>query len=599
MPQIGDLAPWLVLLTLLAVMVAFVSERMRIEVIALTAATFLLATGVIGVDDFLAGLADPAPFTVLCMFVLSAALERTGTIEQLGERVTRMAHLPRAAALAVLMIGVVVISAFVNNTPVVVALTPVVIAFARSRNEAPSLYLLPLSFAAVMGGTCTLIGTSTNLVVDGAARRLGLEPFSIFEITWVGVPISLVGVLFMALVGRRLLPARESLHDLLPDPKKRQFLAEVLVPLGSPLVGKTLDETALAKKLGARVIEVLRDDVPLGARAGSVPLEPGDRILLRTQASDLLELREKGDVVLGSDGAHALEPIAAHQTVLMEGIVGPNSRWVGRKVSSLNLQRRFGVTIVAIHRQNENLRGNFDETRLQFGDTLLLEGPPEAFRQLFDDQFLIGLTAPTIRPYRRDRQWIALATIAAVVVGASLEIAPITALALIGVTVVILTGCLEPEDAYQAVSWPVMVMIYGMLALGHAMEETGAARILVEGLVDLFAKLGPWGVLGIVYFATVAITEVLSNNAAGILMTPIAVAIAQQLGVDPRPFVVAVMVAASNAYATPIGYQTNTFVYAAGNYRFRDFVVVGLPLNVLIGLTAVLVIPLVWSFTGP
>lgn len=596
MPAIDALAPWIVLLTVAATIVALVTERLRVEVVALAAATFLLVTGVLDVRDILAGFANPAPFTVICMFVLSAALERTGVIEDLGDRVARLARLSPAAALAVLMGGVAALSAFVNNTPVVVVLTPLVISFAHGLGQPASRFLIPLSYAAVMGGSATLIGTSTNLVVDGVARRLGLDAFSIFEITWVGVPITLVGILYMTVVGRRLLPSRDTLYELLPDPNRRQFLAEVLVPLGSPLVGRTLEETGLAKKLDVRVIDVLREDRPLGARATSTPLEPGDRILLRTEASNLLELREQGDVVLGSDGAHALEPIAAHQTVLMEGIVGPNSRWVGRRLSSLNLQRRFGVTIVAIHRQNENLRGNFDDTRLQFGDTLLLEGPPEAFRQLFDDQFLIGLTAPTVRPFRRDRQWVALAAIAAVVVGATVGIAPIEALALVGVVTVILLGCIEPDDAYQSIAWSVVVLIYGMLALGHAMETSGAAAMLVRGLVDLVAGLGPWGVLACVYFLTVAITEIMSNNATAILMTPIAVTLAHELGLDPRPFVVAVMVAASNGYATPIGYQTNTFVYAAGNYRFRDFVVVGLPLDIVIGITAVLVIPLVWPF---
>lgn len=596
MPAIDALAPWIVLFTVAATIVAFITERLHVEVVALSAVAFLLVVGVLKIDDVLASLSNPAPFTVICMFVLSAALERTGVIDGLGEHVARIARLSPAVAVAVLMSGVAMLSAFINNTPIVVVLTPLVIAFAHSLGEPASRFLIPLSYAAVMGGSATLIGTSTNLVVDGVASRLGLEPFSIFEITWVGLPAACVGILYMATVGRRLLPARDTLYELLPDPNRRQFLAEVLVPLGSPLVGRTLEETGLAKKLGVRVIDVLREDRPLGSQATTTPLAPGDRILLRTQASNLLELRNQGDVVLGSDGAHALEPISAHQTVLMEGIVGPNSRWVGRKVSSLNLQRRFGVTICAIHRQNENLRGNFDDTRLQFGDTLLLEGPPEAFRQLFDDQFLIGLNAPTVRPFRRDRQWVALAAIAGVVLGSTLGIASIAALALIAVVVVILAGCLEPEDAYQSISWSVVVMIYGMLALGQAMETTGAAAMLVDALVDVVGNLGPWGVLACVYFTTVAVTEVMSNNATGILMTPIAVNIAHQLGVDPRPFVVAVMMAASNGYATPIGYQTNTFVYAAGNYRFRDFVVVGLPLDIVIGIAVVLVIPMVWSF---
>ncbi len=401
----------------------------------------------------------------------------------------------------------------------------------------------------------------------------------------------------MILFGRRLLPSRDTLSELLPDPNKRQFLAEVLVPLGSPLVGRTLEETGLAKKLGARVIDLVRGDLSLGPEAAmKTPLEPGDRLLLRTQASDLLELRAQGDLVFGASEAHALEPIAARRTILMEGIVGPNSRWVGRKVASLNLQRRFGVTIVAIHRQNENLRGNFDETRLRFGDTLLLEGPPEAFKQLFDDQFLIGLTAPTVRPFRRDRRWVALAAVSAVVLGASLDLLPIPALALLAATVVVLAECLEPEDVYQSVRWSILVLIYGMLAVGYAMEKTGAAGLVVDTVIAAGAELGPWGLLAALYLVTLGLTEIISHNATGILMTPIAIGVAGQLGVDARPFVVAVMVAASNGYATPIGYQTNTFVYAAGNYDFRDFLRVGMPLDLLFWALASLLIPFIWPF---
>ncbi len=592
-------SPWFVLILILAILVAFVSERTRVEFVALAAAALLVLVGILPIHEALGVLANPAPFTVLCMFVVSAALERTGLIEDAGRLFARAERLPTGVALALLMVSVALVSAVVNNTPVVVALTPLVIAYARTTQRPASLFLLPLSYAAIMGGTMTLIGTSTNLVVDGVARTLGLAPFGLFEIGLVGAPLALVGVLYMSLVGRHLLPHRETLAELLPDPSKRQFLAEVLVPVGSPLVGRTLEETGLAGELGGRVVDLIRGDRPLGAEAAlHTPLQPGDRILLRTRVADLMELRAKGDLVVGHRGdVHALEPIAARNTVLMEGIVGPNSRWVGRRVGTLGLGRRFGVTIVAIHRQNENIRGPFDEVRLRFGDTLLLEGPPEAFRQLFDDQFLIGLTAPTFRPYRRDRRWLALLAVAMVVVLGGLGLAPIPALALLAAALVVLGGCLEPEDVYQAIPWSILVLIYGMLAVGHAAMTTGALDMAARGLAAVAADLGPWGVLALLYLLTLVFTETISHNATAILLTPVAVAVARELGVDPRPFVVAVMVAASNGYATPVGYQTNTFVYAAGNYRFRDFLRVGLPLDLLFWAVAVALIPTIWPFT--
>ncbi len=593
----AEFAPYLVLVVLVGVIVAFVTERARVEFVALGAAAFLVLTGTLEIGEVLDAFANPAPFTVACMFVLSAALERTGMIEDLGNRMARIGNVSPVVTLIVMMAAVAGLSAFVNNTPVVVALTPLVIALAHNVGEPSSRFLIPLSYAAIMGGTSTLIGTSTNLVVDGVAQASGLMPFSLFEVTAIGLPLTILGILYMALVGRWLLPNRDTLSELLPDPGKRQFLAEVLVPLGSPLIGKTLKEIGLASKLEVRVIDLVRDNVSLGEAAETTPLAAGDRILLRTRAQDLMALRQAGDLVFGGEEAHALEPITARRTILMEGIVGPNSRWVGRKVSSLNLQRRFGVSIVAIHRQNENLRGNFDDTRLRFGDTLLLEGPPEAFKQLFDDQFLIGLTAPTVRPFRRDRRWIAIGAVLGVVVGATFGVLPIPALALLAATIVVLAGCLEPDDVFQSVRWSILILIYGMLAVGVAMQKTGAAALLVDFILGIAGDLGPHLMLALLYLVTVTLTEIISHNATGILMTPIVIGIAHKLGVDPRPFVVAVMVAASNGYATPIGYQTNTFVYAAGNYRFRDFIRVGVPLDLLFWVAASILIPLIWPFS--
>jgi di/tricarboxylate transporter len=587
----------IVLLVLVGVFAAFVHERIRPDVVALSACCLLMALGVLPVQDMLKAFSNSAPITVACMFVISTALDRTGVIDTLGRAVTSRAASNPLRSLLVVMGGAMILSAFINNTPVVVILTPVVIALANAQKAAPSRYLLPLSYATILGGTCTLIGTSTNIIVDGVARSSGLAPFGIFEITGMGLLYGVAGLTYLALVGRRLIPDRETFAAVMPDAAKRQFLAEVLVPHGSPLIGKTVDEAGFLRKLGVRVVDVIRNRVSLAGELETLRLVPGDRVVLRTHAADVLALRDKGDVLFEAQGAHAIEPIAAQNTVIMEGIVGPQSRFVGHRVADLNLRRLYGVYILAMHRHGENLGANFEQVRLSFGDTLLLEGPPEGLRQLFEQRALINLSEPTERPPRRDKAPIALGIALGVMVLAAGDILPIAALAMIAATLIIITGCLEADEAYQAIPWPLLMLIFGMLGIGHAMEVSGAARFVVDHLFALVRDLGPLVVLSMVYFVAMLLTEFISNNATAILITPIAIGIAEQLGVDPRPFVVAIMFAASASFATPIGYQTNTFVYNAGGYRFTDFVKVGAPLNVLLWMIATLLIPVLWPLT--
>jgi di/tricarboxylate transporter len=583
--------PYFVLVLLVVVFATMVTERFRVDVVSMCGVCLLLVTGVLSTKEVLAVFSNEAPITVAAMFVLSASLERTGVVERAGLLLSRYASGSPLMGMFTLTAGAATVSAFMNNTPVVVILTPVAIALAHSIGLSASKLLIPLSYATVLGGTCSLIGTSTNIVADGAAQQQGMAPFSLFEISPVGVPLTLIGIVYLCTFGLRILPNRETFSGLMAGSRQRQFLTEVLVPLGSPLIGKTADESGVGKKLAARVIDVIRDRISLAAEIEKVVLQAGDRLVLRTNVGDVLGLRDKSDVLFGATGQHALEPIATQDTSVMEGIVGPHSRFVGYRLADLNLRRQYSVYILAVHRQGENLGGNFDQVRLAFGDTILLEGPADGLKRLFEQGALVSLSEPTEQPLRRELGWLAIAALVAVILFASFEVMPISALALIASVVVIVGGCLDADEAYSSLRWPLLMLIFGSLALGKAMESSGAAQLVVDGVMQVIAGLAPVVILSITYLLTMILTEFLSNNATAILLTPIAIGLAHGLGVDPRPFVVAVMLAASNAFATPIGYQTNTFVYNAGGYKFADFVKIGLPLNIITWLAASFLIP--------
>jgi di/tricarboxylate transporter len=585
----------IVLTLLFGVMVAFIQERVSPDVVGLSCVAILLAVGILSVDEVLAVFSNPAPITVACMFILSAALERTGVIHSMGQAICQLGWRSPTLILVSLMAVTMLMSAFVNNTPVVVIMTPVMILVARSINAPASRFLIPLSYAAIFGGTCTIIGTSTNIVTDGVAQASGLAPFGMFEITAPGLILGLVGMAYVVVFGQWLLPARKSMADTMGAMPERQFLTKVLVPEGSSLIGKSLTEAGLVKKRGYRVMEVIRDDVSLDPEHGDPLLAAGDRLVIRTQAADVLGLRDGPGLIFENGGEPpALQAIKSQKAKIMEGIIGPNSPFVGHRVADLNLRRLYGVYILALHRQDAILTGNFDQVRLAFGDTLLLEGPPEGLERMFAQSVLVNLSEATERPYRRRHAPIAVIAIVSVMAFAALEVAPIVALALIAAVAVVGFGCLDPDQAYGSINWRILMLIFAMLALGRAMETTGTAAVIVREIAALIAGFGPVVVLSALYLITSVMTEVLSNNAVAILMTPIAIGLAQQLGVDPRPFVVAVMFAASASFATPIGYQTNTFVYGAGGYRFMDFVRIGVPLNIIMWVAASVVIPLFW-----
>jgi di/tricarboxylate transporter len=585
---------------LVLALLAFVWEKYPADIVALSVFSILLLSGVLPRDKAMAVFANPAPITVAAMFVLSAALVKCGAIDYLSSWVERAAFLPYQIVLFLLVSLVAFSSAWINNTPVVVVFVPVVLSLARRMKLPASKFLIPLSYAAILGGCCTLIGTSTNLVVNGMLIERGQPGMSMFELSWLGVPAAVIGALYLALFGKRLLPSRETLTSILTDEERREYLTEAFVPPGSPLNGKSLKAAGLVSARGFRVIEVVRDGIAIDLHNETTPLHEGDRLVLACRPSGIARARAMPGFDFTAEAG--LEQIAAHEGVVFEGAVAPNSELIGRSIGEINFRQRFRVIVLAVHRGGKSVREKIEDLPLEMGDILLMMGTPQAISTLRQGDDIILFDRPPLPSFSlHTRIPLVLAIIASVVLAETFGLVPIEIGAIAGSVLVCLTGCLKSRDAYESIEWNLMFVIFGMLALGTAMQHTGAAAWLAHNVVagvDWFvsAPHKPLAMLACLYLVTMILTEVLSNNAVAALMVPIALGIATEVGLDPRPFIIVVAFASSAAFATPIGYQTNTYVYGIGGYRFKDFIKIGVPLNILCFLVAMYVIPRVWTF---
>jgi di/tricarboxylate transporter len=594
----GETLQQILVFALLAIVfVAFVKEWFPPDLVALGALGVVILTGIINEKDVAAVFSNNAPLTIGAMFVLTEALTRTGTIERIARYFRAIAGTSETKALLLLALIVIPLSAFLNNTPIVVVFLPVLLGFARSSGVKASRLLIPLSFFSILGGTVTLLGTSTNILVSGVVKDQGLTPFGMFEVTKMGLIYAAIGATYMMLIGRRLLPSRDTLSSLLSTEDTRSFYTHALIQENSAMVGKPLAETPIGKSRSTRIFEVIRD----GHRIDDTPLDelmckPGDMLVLTAPSRGIAQIREMNGLDFGSE-APSEKPVNPSSLRLVEAIVGPQSEFIGRTIREIGFRRRYGVRAAAMHRRGVQLHDNFLDVPVRFGDTVIFEGPEHNLAKMQDDDDFLSLSETRERPFRREKAPLAIAAIILVVLLAAFEILPIGPAALAAAAFVVLTRCIDPRDVYASVDWSILFIIFGMLGLGKALENTGAASLIVDNATFLLKPYGPIVVLAAIYLVASCLTEVVTNNAVAILLTPLAIGIAHSIGLDARPFVVAVMFGASASFMTPIGYQTNTYVFGAGGYRFSDFPKVGVPLSILLWIAAIIFIPILWPFT--
>lgn len=579
--------PWVALIILVAMFVLFVLERIPVEVTAIAGAALMLILGILPVEEATAVLANPAPWTIAMMFLVMGGLVRTGAVEAVVAVVTRHAGDHPRLTVVVLIGAVALASAFMNNTPLVAVMIPVVIQLAIRIGTAPSKLLIPLSYMTVMGGMITLIGTSTNLLVDGVAADRGLAHFGLFEIAPLGIAVTAVGGAFLALFSDRLLPVRQSMGVLLSEKRKMKFFTEVAVPEDSTLIGQPVLDIDIFKRDGVRVIDVLRGDASLRRDLAAVTLQAGDRVVLRTEMTELMGLHARKDV-------HLVDKLSSVKTETVEVLIGPGCRMEGHRLGDLRLRRRYGVYVLAVHRHNQNIGRQLDDLIVRVGDTLLLEGTIEDIQRLAADMNLLDINRPRVMAFRRAKAPIAMAAIALIVTLSGLEVAPILPLTVIAVAGILITRCVDSDEAFSFVDGRLLAMIFAMLAVGEGLENSGAVELLVAAVAPWMKSLGPFALILVVYLIGLVLTEFLSNSAVAVIYTPVAIRLAENLGHDPRPFAVAVMFSATLAFATPVGYQTNMMVYGPGGYRFSDFARVGVPLNIILMLVVCTLIPLIW-----
>lgn len=582
---------------LLAVaVILFVTDYVTFDVTAIIIMACLMVTGILTPSEGLSGFSNPATVTVAAMFILSEGMRRTGILNQAGDYFTEKMKKNLMFWFFSLLLFIAVISAFINNTAAVAIFIPVTMTIASRVGVSPSKLLMPLSFAGMFGGTATLIGTSTNILVSSIAEERGLNPIGMFDLTPMGLIFIASGFLFLFTIGIRMIPKRREEGDLTKEYEMQKYLTDIRINPNSTMVGSELDEEDLTRHLDLDVIRVFKDTGDSSAQRNKITVEAGDIFRIRGNAADIQELIGREDVSIMPSREWADQDLQHGQDAIVEAVIAPESSLENSRLGEFPFYESLGAVPLAIRQRGEVKHENLSDVELNGGDSLLLSMSSDRVKDLEEEQAFVLISSIETRLYRREKTPLVLAIMAGVVATAAVGLVPIVISAVIGVILMIMSGCLRTDEAYEAVNWKVIMLLAGVLPLGTAMDKTGAAELMASGMVDSLADYGPTVLLSGFFLLTLLITAVMSNNASAALLAPIAIEAAMNIGVNPQAFLYAVTFAASLSLITPFGYQTNTMIYGPGRYSVGDFMKIGVPLNLLFWILATIFIPMIWPF---
>lgn len=588
---------WFTIAITVLVLIGLMLEKPA-DLVFMGAIILLSICGVITPEEAFSGFVSNSLLMVAALFVVTAGLKETGVVDLVGGKVLGPAHTEFGGLLR-LAIFTVCTSAFMNNTPIVAMLIPVVMSWCRKHQVAPSKLLIPLSFMTILGGCCSRIGTSTNLVVDGLMKKAGLPEMTFFEIGYVGAPCAVIGGIYMLTVGRKLLPERKELMEQLGD-ARREYLVEMQVTSACRMIGQSIEAAGLRRLPGLFLIEIDRRGTVIAPVSPDTVLEADDRLVFTGIVSTIVDLKK----IPGLEPATEITDQSAQEQRrrrLCEAVISRSSPLIGQTVKEAQFRSHYNAAIVAIHRNGARLTTKIGDVKMESGDTLLMQTGPhfvQAHRNN-PDFYLVSDVAGS-QPVRHERWWVSLVIFAGLLVTMFLADGSTAMLgAFVAGGLMVLTRCMSASDARQSVEWPLLIAIGGSFGLGAALTESGAAEFLSQKLVAVTQPLGPYATLATIYFVTMVLNELITNNGAAALAFPFCLKVAALTNCDSRPFVMAVALAASFAFASPVGYQTHMMVFGPGGYRFSDFVKVGVPLNILLWIASVILIPMIWPFHLP